>query len=200
MTVSDGRRSGRRLPVVALVSAVVSVAVLLLLGDEPTEEATGPLGSVGAVPEVPTASSEPTLPTEVDSPWCLALLALDQPDGPTGADLAVAYRSIAATAPPGLDADLIGAADRILAGDDATEGGVDPEGTTIVDAVDDGGDDPAATATLPEEFDAEGRPVEDDPLLRVAEYVDSMCRATGSNPGPQATAPAVAADPTTTGA
>jgi hypothetical protein len=178
---------------VALVAAVVSVAVLLLLGDEPTEEATEPLGSVGAVPEVPTASSEPTLPTEVDSPWCLALLALDQPDGPTGADLAASYRSIAATAPPGLGADLIGAADRILAGDETTV--VD----AVIDAVDEGGDDPVATATLPEEFDAEGRPVEDDPLLRVAEYVESMCRATGSNPGPQATAPAVAADPTTTG-
>jgi len=201
MTVSGGRGARRRLPTVALAVAVLAVGALAFLSDEPSDDVVETLGSVRSVPDPTTDATEPTLPTEIDSPWCAALLDLDRPGGPVGADLAAAYREIASTAPEGLAADLIGAADRIdtmtgTAVEDTVLDDAATDGTTIDDTGDVG--DPTGAATLPDDFDAEGRPVEEDPLLRVAEYVESVCRATGSNPGPPPTQPTPAADPTTT--
>ena len=155
-------RSRRLIPVAGFTVLIGAVIALALLGDEPVETDVGPLGSVALVPEVSTAATEPVVASEVDSPWCVALLELDRPDGPVGAELAMAYRSIAAGAPAA------------VAGD--------------------------PSITLPEDFDAEGRPLEDDPRLRVAVYVETVCRATGSNPGPPATQPSLAVDETQSGA
>jgi hypothetical protein len=168
------------IPILALLTAVAAVVALGLLGGEPVEPESEPepLGTVGAVPDAATDATEPTAPSEIDAPWCVALLDLDRPDGPVGNELADTYRSIAVTAPSGLAADLIGAAERIEAGS--------PVDTSVGST-----DVPSAVDTLPDDFDAEGRPVEDDPVLRVAEYVEAVCRATGANPGPPPTEPSL---------
>lgn len=178
--MSSERSSVRWLPILGLFTAVVAVVALGLLGGEPIETETEPLGTVGAVPDASTEAAEPTLPSEIDAPWCVALLELDRPDGPVGDELAAAYRSIAATAPSGLAADLIGVAGSIEPS---------PPVDTAVDTQIETGVDSPVPETLPEDFDAEGRPVEDDPVLRVAEYIEDVCRATGSNPGPPPTEP-----------
>lgn len=180
-------RSRRLIPVAGFTGLIGAVIALALLGDEPVETDVGPLGSVAVVPEVSSAVTEPVVASEIDSTWCVALLDLDRADGPVGAELAMAYRSIAAGSPAALAADLLGAADLIEAGDDAADS------TTSIIAGD-------PSSTLPEDFDAEGRPLEDDPRLRVAVYVETVCRATGSNPGPPATQPSLAVDETQSGA
>lgn len=180
-------RSGRLLPLAGFAVLVAAVVALGLLGGEPVATDVEPLGSVAVVPEITTAASEPLPLTEVDSPWCVALVDLDRPDGPAGDDLASAYRSIAAGAPAALAADLRGAADLIEAGSPLV--GDDQIDTTSTSPVT---SDPSLT--LPEDFDAEGRPFEDDPRLRVASYVETVCRATGSNPGPPPTQPVLGID------
>ena len=182
-------RSGRLLPLAGFTVLVAAVVALGLLGGEPVETDVEPLGSVAVVPEITTAALEPLPVTEVDSPWCVALLDLDEPDGPAGDDLVSAYRSIAAGAPAALAADLLGAAVLIEAGSPLVGG--EEIGTTSTLPVT---SDPSLT--LPEDFDAEGRPLEDDPRLRVASYVETVCRATGSNPGPPPTQPLLGIDGT----
>lgn len=181
--------SGRLVPIGGFAVLIAAIAALGLLGDEPVETDVEPLGTVAVVPEATTGATEPIIASEVDSPWCAALLALDRADGPVGEELATAYRSIAVGAPEVLAADLLGAADLLEAGaPPSREDPATPPSTA------EGAGEPSLT--LPDDFDAEGRPFEDDPRVRVAVYIEGVCRATGSNPGPPPTQPALEPDDT----
>jgi hypothetical protein len=193
-----------------------SLIVALLVGCTPTGEDETPdttSAVAAAVPEV-------TAPPERGTPFCQAMLDLDAalPDDPaidTRDQVLTAYQDALPLVPPEIDIEFRAVIEALESGtratvpgdepasDEPVEGTISPPATAEPEPADDPASTPAPedTAPLPDDqlFAEEGWLPDDDPAVRVNEYVDFACRDTINNPGPAATAPDAAPPTSDTG-
>lgn len=158
---------------VVLALAVVAVGLAALREgrvDEPEMSTSEP--PVSVVEATPLDGPEEEV--EAIAAWCLPLLELTADD--PASVVARVFASVAAVAPEQVSVDLAAAA-LVL-----ESGGIAVTTSTL------GGLGPQAQVGL---VDAEGRVPEDDPVLRVADHIELLCRRTASNPGPAAVDPTV---------
>jgi len=155
-----------------LAVAVVGVGLGALRERQFTESET-----VTPASPVTVAGAEsldgPEQDVEAIAPWCFPLLVLTA-DDPSSV-VASVFSSVAEIAPQSVSVDLAAAALVLESGPAAASTTTNTEVT-------------GAQADFALE-DAEGRVPEDDPVLRVADHIESQCRRTASNPGPAAIDP-----------
>jgi hypothetical protein len=162
-----------RWPWVVLALAVLAVGLAALREgrvDEPEVLTPEPRVSVVEAPPLDGPEEE----VQAIEAWCLPLLELTADD--PASVVASAFSSVAEVAPEQVSVDLVAAALVLESGGIAV--------TTSAPGV----LGPQVQVGL---VDAEGRVPEDDPVLRVADHIESLCRRTASNPGPAAVAPTV---------
>jgi hypothetical protein len=158
------------------VLVAVSVA-LVLAGCDSGERDDGASGAAGSTvaPEISV-----TIPPQRLTPFCQGMIDLtdrllnDPPDDPA-AEIISVYESLVEVVPPEIEAEFLTVLARLQSGTPATTS------TTAVA-------DPNVTepTTL---FADEGHDPDEDPALRVNEYVQFACRDAINNPGPAATQP-----------
>jgi hypothetical protein len=205
-------------------TALVAAAATAISGTACTPErgdsdADATVASTLAVPVV-------TPPPERQTPFCQIMLDLDEslPADPTidvTNEVLEAYREALPVAPPeiadeleaiivGLDTGTEPVVTSTIPGDIPggeidDEGSTETEPSTGADATTPGtflpptaGPVSSLAAPSPEEaFDEEGYRPDDDPAVRLAEFVDFACRDIINNPGPPPTQPSATPVPTT---
>lgn len=166
-----------------VVVAAVSVAMVLAGCDsgEREDAESGPEGSTAA-PEISV-----TIPPQRLTPFCQGMIDLtdrllnDPPDDPA-AEIVSVYESLVEVVPPEIEEEFLTVLARLQNGTPATTATVATTlpRTTVAD--------PNVTepTTL---FADEGYDPDEDPALRVNEYVQFACRDSINNPGPAATQP-----------
>ena len=167
-----------------VVVAVVSVVLVLAGCDsgEREDAGSGPAGSTAA-PDISV-----TIPPQRLTPFCQGMIDLterllnDPPDDPA-AEIVSVYESLVEVVPPEIEAEFLTVLARLQSGTPATTAtnvATTLPGTTVAD--------PNVTepTTL---FADEGYDPDEDPALRVNEYVQFACRDAVNNPGPAATQP-----------
>lgn len=142
---------------------------------------SGPDGSTVA-PEISV-----TIPPQRLTPFCQGMIELtdrllnDPPDDPA-AEIVATYESLVEVVPPEIEVEFLTVLARLQSGTPATTASTATTlpGTTVTD--------PNVTepTTL---FADEGYDPDEDPALRVNEYVQFACRDAINNPGPAATQP-----------
>lgn len=192
------------------VSMALSIAAALLLGCTSTGEDPAP----DTTSQVAVAVPEVTTPPERQTPFCQAMLDLDDalPDDPaidTREQVLAAYEEALTLVPTEIEAEfravisaLESGSRATLPGDDAGDpgdaaGGEDGTIAPPVTAEPEPADDPDASVDRPDPADLtddqlfaeEGWLPDDDPAVRVNEYIEFACRDTINNPGPPATVP-----------
>jgi hypothetical protein len=169
------------------MAAVVSMAMVLAGCDsgEREDAESGPDGSTVA-PEISV-----TIPPQRLTPFCQGMIELtdrllnDPPDDPA-AEIIATYESLVEVVPPEIEQEFLTVLARLQNGTPATTANpaTTPAstvpGTTVAD--------PNATETTSLSAD-EGYDPDEDPALRVNEYVQFACRDSVNNPGPAATQP-----------
>ncbi|MGA1571485.1 MAG: hypothetical protein ACO38E_06065 [Ilumatobacteraceae bacterium] len=152
---------------IILITAIGSVGIAFLR-EQRADPANGGPSTVVSEFEVTT-----TAVVEVIEPipeWCEKLLTVDET---TPLDVvAQLYLEVAVTAGGVIERDLTAAA-IVLSGQSPVE--ADTVNSTV--------------STIDENFDAEGRFVEDDAVLRAGQQVDEICKRTSLQAAPAATAP-----------
>jgi hypothetical protein len=166
-----------------------------------------------------------TPPPERQTPFCQIMLDLDDslPADPVidvTDEVLAAYRDALPVAPPEIAAELEAIIVALetdtepvvpspipddVPSDEVDDGSTDPALAAGVDATTPGTFVPPAAgpvsslaAPSPQEaFDEEGYVPDDNPAVRLAEFVDFMCRDNINNPGPPATQPSATPVPTT---
>lgn len=194
-------RPSRRWTLVAPVAVVIAAAGAGCTPERgETDARSGTVVSTLAVPEV-------TPPPERRTPFCQIMLDLDDslPADPTievTDEVLVAYREALPVAPPVIADELEAVIVGLETGTEPTPAATVPTSqptpatsvpTTPETFVPPGGADaPGATLEPPtpeEAFDEEGYLPDDDPAIRLNEYVDFACRDSVNNPGPPPTQP-----------
>jgi hypothetical protein len=191
-------------------SIAISFVGLLLLGCTSTGDDDPPDTTSVVAVEVP----EVTAPPERQTPFCQAMLDLDAalPDDPavdTRDQVLAAYQDALPVVPTEIEGEFRAVIDALESGtrasgpgDESADPSDDPSGAArtiapAVTAAPDPTDEPGVTlATVdtspPSDeqlFAEEGWLPDDDPAVRVNEYVEFACRDTINNPGPPATVP-----------
>jgi hypothetical protein len=200
----------RAIPVPIRRAIPVSVVSLLLIGCTSTGDDDAPDTTSAIAADVP----EVTSPPERQTPFCQAMLDLDaalpgDPAVDTRDQVLAAYQAALSVVPTDIEVEFRAVIEALESGTRATVPG-DASGDVTGDASDGAGatvapataapgppDEPGVTlATVdtspPSDeqlFAEEGWLPDDDPAIRVNEYVEFACRDTINNPGPPATVP-----------
>ncbi len=152
---------------VILLVAMCSVGIAALREQRSNSATTV---STTAANEIATSTLAEVVPVEPIPEWCEQLLTID--DTTPLNDVAQIYLAVGITAGGVVERDLTAAA-IVLSGNSATSD-----------------EFPATTATiLGDEFDAEGRFVEDDAVLRAGQLIDEMCKRVSLQASPADTVP-----------
>lgn len=152
---------------VILLVAICSVGVAALR--EQRMNSTSVLSPPTSL-NVSSSTSEPLEPVEPIPTWCDDLLNIDETTPLT--DVARLYLEAAINAGGVVERDLTAAA-IVLAGNGDVDGDTNAISTTIA----------------PDEFDAEGRFIEDDAVLRAGQQIDENCKRVSLQASPSATVP-----------
>lgn len=177
----------RRVPAALGLTATVCLGLAACNSGEVERDATG---SADLEPdEVPTLSV--TVPAERLTPFCQGMIDLrdrletDPPTDVRGAIVA-AYTDLVDVVPPELEQDFLTVLARLQ--DPDAPGPTAPTTSPVLTSVVAETLDPSqATTTTP--FADEGYVPDDDPALRVNQYVEFACTDSVNNPGPAATQP-----------
>ena len=152
---------------VILLTAIASVGIAFLREQRSDPVSVAPSAVANDLAISTTAVIEPIEPIP---DWCEKLLTIDES---TPLDVvARLYLEVAVAAGGVVERDLTAAA-MMLSGQPLVEG----------DHLD------STVTTIDENFDAEGRFIEDDAVLRAGEQVDEICKRTSLQAAPPATAP-----------
>lgn len=159
--------------------AAVSL-VLVLAGCDSGEREDGAPGAAGSTvaPDISV-----TIPPQRLTPFCQGMIDLtdrlvnDPPDDPA-AEIISVYESLVEVVPPEIEQEFLTVLARLQSGEPATTATL--PATTVSDP------DVTEPTTL---FADEGYDPDEDPALRVNEYVQFACRDSINNPGPAATQP-----------
>jgi len=152
---------------VILLVAMCSVGIAALREQRSNSETAVPTTTAD---EIVTSTSADLLPVDPIPGWCERLLAIDETTPLS--DVAKIYLEVGLTAGGVVERDLTAAA-IVLAGNSATTEEFAATTTTIA----------------ADEFDAEGRVVEDDAVLRAGQLIDEMCKRVSLQASPAETVP-----------
>lgn len=146
-------------------------------GDDAADDATL------AQPEITV-----TVPPERQTPFCAAMSELSQRLADAGDEdvteiIIDAYSAMVDEVPAEIEADFLAVLAELQAGTDTTSGEATTTDPTVATLA------PGTGTTAP--FWEEGYLPDDDPALRLNEYVLFSCRDSQNNPGPPATEPSL---------
>lgn len=172
--------SSRRPRTIAVAILVGSVALAgCTWGDQDDEASAGPESTVAPVFSV-------TIPAERLTPFCQGMIdltdrLLNDPPADPEAEIIGVYESLVAVVPPEIENEFLTVLARLQSGEPVATVSVTTAPSTTIG-------DPNVTqpTTL---FADEGYDPDEDPALRVNEYVQFACRDAVNNPGPAATQP-----------
>jgi hypothetical protein len=171
------------------IAVAVALAAVVLGGCDSGTREDGVSGD-GATTEAPPLSV--SIPPERLTPFCQAMIDLgdrlvnDPPPDPASEIIAV-YESLVDVVPPEIEVDFLTVLARLQSGAPATTS------TTITTTTSTTVAGVATVATTL--FAEEGYDPDEDPALRVNQYVQFTCRDAVNNPGPAATQPGETAAP-----
>lgn len=168
---------------------VMAALVACALGAAGCDSGEREAGSADAAGSTVAPEISVTIPPQRLTPFCQGMIDLtdrlveDPPDDPV-AEIISVYESLVDVVPPEIEPEFLAVLARLQSGEPATTTvaatTAAPPSTTAVD--------PSVTeaTTL---FADEGYDPDEDPALRVNEYVQFACRDAVNNPGPAATQP-----------
>lgn len=177
---STSMPSTRRTRAIAVAVLVGSFAQAGCTSGERGDGESGGPGSTAA----PVFSV--TIPAERLTPFCQGMIdltdrLLNDPPADPEAEIITVYESLVAVVPPEIENEFLTVLARLQSGEPGATASVTTAASTTIA-------DPNVTepTTL---FADEGYDPDEDPALRVNEYVQFACRDAVNNPGPAATQP-----------